>query len=92
MMNFHYFCFQHFNFEVKRLFPSKNVLPVSLLACLFVSPDHLVKRGRMAEKEARKTFHQILSAVEYLHQMRIVHRDLKASHLPLYNFYAQRKN
>eukprot|EP00794_Sanderia_malayensis_P011210 gene11210-12386_t len=45
--------------------------------------DHLVKRGRMSEKEARKTFHQILSAVEYLHSKRIVHRDLKAENLLL---------
>ena len=33
----------------------------------------------MPEKEARKTFHQILLAVEYLHKMRIVHRDLKVN-------------
>ena len=39
--------------------------------------DHLVAHGRMAEKEARKKFRQIVSAIEYCHQRRIVHRDLK---------------
>uniref|UniRef100_A0AAQ5YGP6 non-specific serine/threonine protein kinase n=1 Tax=Amphiprion ocellaris TaxID=80972 RepID=A0AAQ5YGP6_AMPOC len=39
--------------------------------------DYLVAHGRMKEKEARAKFRQIVSAVEYCHQKRIVHRDLK---------------
>lgn len=44
-----------------------------ILFCL----DHLVANGRMPEKEARKKFRQIVSAIEYCHKRRIVHRDLK---------------
>uniref|UniRef100_UPI00373FE4B9 MAP/microtubule affinity-regulating kinase 3 n=1 Tax=Homo sapiens TaxID=9606 RepID=UPI00373FE4B9 len=45
--------------------------------------DYLVEHGRMKEKEARSKFRQIVSAVQYCHQKRIVHRDLKAENLLL---------
>jgi MAP/microtubule affinity-regulating kinase len=45
--------------------------------------DYLVAHGRMKEREARTKFRQILSAVQYMHQKRIVHRDLKAENLLL---------
>ena len=45
--------------------------------------DHLVANGRMIEKEARRKFKQIVSAVAYCHSKRVVHRDLKAENLLL---------
>uniref|UniRef100_A0A8C6KLK5 Serine/threonine-protein kinase MARK1 n=1 Tax=Nothobranchius furzeri TaxID=105023 RepID=A0A8C6KLK5_NOTFU len=45
--------------------------------------DYLVAHGRMKEKEARAKFRQIVSAVQFCHQRRIVHRDLKAENLLL---------
>lgn len=45
--------------------------------------DYLVAHGRMKEREARTKFRQIVSAVQYMHQKRIVHRDLKAENLLL---------
>ncbi|KAG6441026.1 hypothetical protein O3G_MSEX001578 [Manduca sexta] len=45
--------------------------------------DYIAKYGRMAEQAARRKFWQILSAVEYCHERRIVHRDLKAENLLL---------
>lgn len=43
--------------------------------------DYIARYGRMTEETARKTFWQILSAVEYCHNRNIVHRDLKVSSL-----------
>ncbi|XP_075871297.1 serine/threonine-protein kinase SIK3 homolog isoform X1 [Nelusetta ayraudi] len=45
--------------------------------------DHLVAHGRMAEKDARKKFKQIVAAVHFCHCRSIVHRDLKAENLLL---------
>ncbi|XP_071484409.1 serine/threonine-protein kinase SIK1-like [Diadema antillarum] len=45
--------------------------------------DYLDTHGRMTEKEAKKKFRQILSAVEYCHKRHVVHRDLKAENLLL---------
>ncbi|XP_031552797.1 serine/threonine-protein kinase SIK2-like isoform X2 [Actinia tenebrosa] len=45
--------------------------------------DYLAHHGRLSEKEAKKKFVQILSAVEYCHKRHVVHRDLKAENLLL---------
>ncbi|XP_061432783.1 serine/threonine-protein kinase SIK3-like [Lethenteron reissneri] len=45
--------------------------------------DHLVAHGRMAEKDARRKFKQIVAAVNFCHSRRVVHRDLKAENLLL---------
>nr|KAJ3419811.1 MAP/microtubule affinity-regulating kinase 3 [Polyrhizophydium stewartii] len=45
--------------------------------------DYLVAHGRMKEKEARKHFRDIVSALAYCHSMHIIHRDLKAENLLL---------
>ena len=45
--------------------------------------DYVVHHGRMKEKEARAKFRQIVYAVQYCHQKRIIHRDLKAENLLL---------
>ncbi|XP_075402695.1 serine/threonine-protein kinase SIK2 isoform X3 [Tenrec ecaudatus] len=45
--------------------------------------DYLANHGRLNESEARRKFWQILSAVEYCHGRKVVHRDLKAENLLL---------
>lgn len=39
--------------------------------------DYIKLIGRLNEDKARKMFSQLISAVDYLHQMNIVHRKLK---------------
>lgn len=45
--------------------------------------NYIVERGRMGEKDARRFFQQIVSAVEYCHRRNIVHRDLKPENVLL---------
>jgi len=45
--------------------------------------DYLVGHGRMKEKDARKHFRQIISAVDFCHTRHVIHRDLKAENLLL---------
>ncbi|EDV95098.1 serine/threonine-protein kinase MARK2 [Drosophila grimshawi] len=45
--------------------------------------DHLVKNGRMYERDARVIFRQLVSAIQYCHSKFVVHRDLKAENLLL---------
>jgi len=45
--------------------------------------DHISAKGRLTEKEARLLFRQIVSAVHYLHENGVVHRDLKLENILL---------
>ncbi|RKP20326.1 Pkinase-domain-containing protein, partial [Rozella allomycis CSF55] len=45
--------------------------------------DYIVAQHRLKEKEARKIFRQIVSAVDYCHANCIIHRDLKPENLLL---------
>ena len=56
---------------------------MSKMRTVFFITDHLVAHGRMAEKEARRKFKQIVAAVFFCHCRNIVHRDLKAENLLL---------
>lgn len=58
-------------------------VPITALSSASSLTDHLVAHGRMAEKEARRKFKQIVAAVNFCHCRNIVHRDLKAENLLL---------
>lgn len=45
--------------------------------------DYIVSKRKLTELEACKFFQQIISGVDYLHQLGIVHRDMKPENLLL---------
>ncbi|KIM26636.1 hypothetical protein M408DRAFT_72606, partial [Serendipita vermifera MAFF 305830] len=45
--------------------------------------DHILAHRYLRERDARKLFAQLISAVWYIHQKKIVHRDLKLENLLL---------
>ena len=45
--------------------------------------DHITAKGHLQEKEARKYFRQLISAMDHCHQGNVVHRDLKLENLLL---------
>ena len=47
--------------------------------------DYIVAHSRLKEREARRIFRQILSAIAYCHENCIIHRDLKPENILLDN-------
>ncbi|KAF9007012.1 hypothetical protein BDQ17DRAFT_1389151 [Cyathus striatus] len=45
--------------------------------------DHILAHRYLRERDAQKLFHQLISGVWYIHQKKIVHRDLKLENLLL---------
>ena len=46
--------------------------------------DRIIAKGSYTEQDASSLCRQILEAIDYLHSIDIVHRDLKVQHLLLY--------
>jgi 5'-AMP-activated protein kinase catalytic alpha subunit len=45
--------------------------------------EYIASRDHLAEKEARRFFRQIISAIDHCHLANVVHRDLKLENLLL---------
>jgi serine/threonine protein kinase len=47
--------------------------------------DYLVQHGALSESRAKPAFHGLFSAVSYLHERGVIHRDIKAENVMLYS-------
>jgi 5'-AMP-activated protein kinase, catalytic alpha subunit len=47
--------------------------------------DYIVNNSKIEEKEACHIFQQIISGIEYIHKLNVVHRDMKPENLLLDN-------
>lgn len=54
--------------------------------------DRIVEKGFYTEMDASRLIRQVLDAVNYLHSMGIVHRDLKVQPTVLLRDHSQRLN
>ena len=77
------------NAEYKR--PNGSKLKVFYLALELVSGgelfDFIAETGRFSEETARYFFHQMVSALEYLHTQGVSHRDIKPENMMLDSDY-----
>ena len=47
--------------------------------------DYIVNKSKVEELEACNIFQQIISGIEYIHKLNVVHRDMKPENLLLDN-------
>jgi hypothetical protein len=45
--------------------------------------DFIVTHGKLKERDARRIFRQVVEAIDYCHEVHVIHRDLKAENLLL---------
>ncbi|CAF0962089.1 unnamed protein product [Didymodactylos carnosus] len=77
-------CLEHSNIiKVYNIFSYSSKLCIVMDLAKTDLLDYIKLFGRLTEDKARKMFAQLISAVDYLHSINIVHRDLKCENVLL---------